>query len=157
MFEIDLKAYQATQKVGNSFLCNVRKRLIYATPEEKVRQTLINYLVTGKGYPIRNISIEIPLTYFPNGKGKKGRADIVIFDDEENVLCLIECKEPNEYLSDSVLDQLLRYDEVINSENLCIAIGNRFHFLMKQENELLLLTHGKQNRGTLGKKKLLFS
>jgi hypothetical protein len=140
MFEIDLKKYSPKRKLDNTYLCNVRKRLITATPEEEIRQSIINYLVSEKGYPLQNISIEIPMTHFPKGKGKKGRADIVISDNDENTLCIIECKESNEYLTDNVLDQILKYDEVIDSENLCIAIGNRFWFLMKNGDELLTLT-----------------
>ncbi len=140
MFEVDLKKHKPKRKIDNTYLCNVRKRLIVATPEEEVRQSIINFLVNEKGYPIENISIEKPLTHFPNGKGKKGRADIIISDYDENTLCIIECKEPNEYFTDNVLDQILKYDEVINSENLCIAIGNQFLFLMKEENKLLTLT-----------------
>lgn len=94
MFKIDLQKHKPTKKFDNNYLCYVRKRLITATPEEEVRQSVINFLTNEKGYPIRNISVEVPMTHFL--KGAKGRADIVITDNEQNVICLIECKEPNE-------------------------------------------------------------
>lgn len=133
MFEIDFTKHRPNKKQNNAYLCNIRKRLISITPEEEVRQSLINFLITEKGYPIENIQIEVPMSYFE--KGAKGRADILIFDNDENVLCLIECKEPREYLTDNVLEQVERYDKYVKAETTCIAIGSEIHFFAFMENE----------------------
>lgn len=138
MFEINLKKYNPQRQTDNTFLCNVRKRLIPATPEEEVRQAIIKYLIIEKGYTVENVAVEVQMSYFK--PQTIGRADILIYDDEQNVLCLIECKEPNEFLSDAVLDQILKYDEIVNAGSLCIAIGGQIHFLLKDGNELLKLT-----------------
>lgn len=140
MFEVDLEHHKPQRIGDNTFLCVIRKRYIAATPEEEVRQSIIQYLINEKGYPIESIAIEKPLTHFPDGKGKAGRVDIVISDLEENVLCIIECKEPNENYTDNVIEQILKYDEVVNAESLCIAIGNQFVFLLKEQDQLLKLT-----------------
>jgi hypothetical protein len=140
MFEVNLEIHKPKRQIDKAYLCAVRKRLIPATPEEEVRQSIINYLLNEKGYPIESLSVEKPLIHFPDGKGKAGRVDIVISDEEENTLCIIECKEPNEHYTDNVIDQILKYDEVVNAESLCIAIGNQFIFLLKEEDKLLKLT-----------------
>jgi hypothetical protein len=136
MFEIDLKKHSPTKKYDNNYLCYIRKRLITITPEEEVRQSVINFLINERGYPIENISVEVPMTHFL--KGAKGRADIIITDNEQNVICLIECKEPKEVLSDIVLDQLLKYDEILRAETMCIVIGNYFYFYLNEEDPKLL-------------------
>lgn len=140
MFEIDFTKHKPIKKQNNTYLCNIRKRLISVTPEEEVRQSLINFLITEKGYPIENIQIEVPMSYFE--KGAKGRADILIFDNDENVLCLIECKEPREYLTDNILEQVERYDKYVKAETTCIVIGSEIHFFafMENENKLIKLS-----------------
>jgi hypothetical protein len=124
MFEINLQKYQPVTRPNNTVLCAVRKRLIHKTPEETVRQSVIQYLVTEKGYPIDIIDVETPLSR--KNKNIKGRADIIIHDFDGNVICLIECKEPNETLTDRVIDQLLKYDEVFLAQTIGIIIGNNF-------------------------------
>ncbi len=138
MFEIDFTKHKPQTQQNKTYLCNIRKRLISIIPEEEVRQSLINYLITEKGYPIENIQIEVPMSYFEIGA--KGRADILIFDNDENVLCLIECKEPREYLTDNVLDQVERYDKYVKAETTCILMGSKIHFFTIMENKVIKLT-----------------
>lgn len=126
MIEIELSKYSPTILENNSTICNVRKRLIHNIPEEIVRQSFINYLVTEKGYPIDRFEIEVPLSR--TIKGKKGRADLLVYDYEGRVLCLIECKRPNEVITDNVFNQILRYNEILNAETLCIVAGNDILF-----------------------------
>jgi hypothetical protein len=131
MFEVDLQKHQPVLRPNNTVLCAVRKRLIHKTPEEVIRQSVIKYLIDEKGYPIGNIDVETPLSR--KNKNKKGRADIIIYDFEGNALCLIECKEPKEVLTDRVIDQLLNYDEVFDAYLLCVVIGNSFYLIAKDE------------------------
>ena len=133
MFEIDLKKYHPARQLDSTYLCHIRKRPISITPEETVRQALIHFLVTEKGYPWYSIKIEVPMAHFVDGE--KGRADLLIMGDDEEVLCLIECKEPNEVLSDQVIEQLNRYDNVVIAKTSCIVIGNVFYFFVFDENE----------------------
>jgi hypothetical protein len=135
MFEVDLEKYYPETRPNNTVLCNVRKRLVHKTPEEVVRQSVIKYLTTEKGYPINNFDVEVPLSRIK--KKITGRADIVIYDDDENVLCLIECKALSETLTDSTIDQLFRYDDIFNAEILCFVIGNSFYVIDKYKHEKL--------------------
>lgn len=126
MIEIELEKYEPEKFENNSILCNVRKRLIHKTPEEITRQSFVKFLIQEKGYPSDRFEIEVPLSR--KVKGAKGRADILVYDYQGNVLCLIECKKPNELITDIVIDQILRYNEVINAESLCVIAGNEVFF-----------------------------
>jgi hypothetical protein len=61
-------------------------------------------------------------------KGAKRRADILIKDNDDHVICLIEFKGPNKVLTDNIFDQLLRHDEIVKAETFCIVIGSCFYF-----------------------------
>lgn len=136
MIEIDFEKYEPKVYENNSILCAVRKRLIHKIPEELTRQSFINYLIKEKGYPNDRFEIEFPLSRIV--RGKKGRADILVYDYQGNVLCLIECKNRNETITDNVIDQILRYNEVINAESLCIVAGNEFFFCgYNEKNEFI--------------------
>lgn len=114
------------------FLCQVRKKLIVVTEEEKVRQAFIKQLVTDFKFPIEYMDVEVPLSHFK--KGLKGRADIVIYKNaiplikDREVLLLIECKKPNEVL------------DIHTHEN---QIDKYHHFLNA---DIQVLTNGKQTR-----------
>lgn len=126
MFEFNIEKHEPKTKYNRQgadcYLCMVRKRLIKVTPEERVRQALINYLVNEMEFPLDRINIEVPLLHYKDGT--RGRADIVVLDPEDNPLILIECKEPNEIYADYVRAQLHRYGEVIKPSHYMIVIGN---------------------------------
>lgn len=72
MIEFDLEKYTPKEtfyKQGvNCSLCSVRKKLIKLTSEEKVRQALINYLITEKGFPANHFRIEVPMSHVKKGE-----------------------------------------------------------------------------------------
>lgn len=136
MFELDFTKHYPILIKDDNILCNIRKRIIKITPEENIRQALVSFLISEKGYPKDKIQIEVPMSRFKPGAA--GRADILIYDDDDNVLCLIECKEPNEIYTDKVLEQLLRYDEIVEAETFCILIGTSCVFMFTNEAQELL-------------------
>ncbi|SDL36117.1 Type I restriction enzyme R protein N terminus (HSDR_N) [Salinimicrobium catena] len=97
------------------FLCSVRQKPIQALPEEILRQKLISYLHHTLHFPLENIGVEVPLSYFK--KGQKGRADIIVYDQPLNrnpaPLILIECKAYGVALDFRCEQQLKRYQKVI--------------------------------------------
>jgi len=77
--------------------CLIRKQPLVATPEERVRQAFIAYLLHVKGYPLRSIAIEYPLKDLPHLKNSDvpvdRRIDLLIFDPTgTKPLLLVECK-----------------------------------------------------------------
>lgn len=98
----------------------IRKKHVRLTPEEWVRQNLLQYLMQTKQYPGSMMAIEKGLSV--NGVNK--RFDIVVYQQEEPWL-LIECKEPDQALNASVAQQMLSYKSVLPSvKYLCISNGN---------------------------------
>lgn len=101
----------------------IRKKYIFLTPEEWVRQNLLHYLIQTQGYPKGLISVEKEIKV----NGLKKRYDIVVFDKERNPWMLIECKEPEVPITDITLQQLLRYHQVLQCPYWMLSNG-RQHF-----------------------------
>ncbi len=98
----------------------IRKKYVRLTPEEWVRQNLLQYLMQTKQYPGSMMAIEKALSV----NGVNRRFDIVVYQQEQPWL-LIECKEPDQALNASVAQQMLSYKSVLPSvKYLCISNGN---------------------------------
>lgn len=97
------------------YLDPIRKKLIYITPEETVRQRMISYLIDVLKVPEKMILVEEHLSHY--GIDTKRRADIVIHavDDEdmENPIAVIECKAPEIYLDEKAGNQMLDYSNML--------------------------------------------
>lgn len=93
------------------YLDPVRKKLIYITPEETVRQRVVAYLTNVLKVPADMLIVESHLAHYK--LNSKRRADIVIHAiDEEGLLfpiAIVECKAPGVGLGESVGNQLCDY------------------------------------------------
>ena len=107
----------------------VRKKWLVLTPEEWVRQHLINYLVTEKNYPLSLISVEKEIEL----NGTKKRYDAVVYNRELKPVLLIECKAPDVNITESTLEQALRYNLILGVKFLLISNG-LVDFTIKIEN-----------------------
>jgi|APGre2960657505_1045072.scaffolds.fasta_scaffold43507_2 hypothetical protein len=97
----------------------VRKKWLVLTPEEWVRQHVINYLIVFIKISTSSISLEKEF----NLNGIKKRYDIVVFDKQLKPTIIIECKAPYVELNTEVLEQALRYNLIIKSKLLMITNG----------------------------------
>lgn len=109
-----------------------RKRWLVNTPEEWVRQNMLQYLEM-LSYPSSLIAIEKEIYL---GELKK-RCDIVVYDRATNPWMIIECKEVNVKLNAAVLDQVLRYHMSIPCPYLIITNGSHCYGFTKSRGELL--------------------
>lgn len=96
----------------------LRKKWLALTPEEWVRQHLVNYLITVKKYPSSLISIEKEIKL----NDLKKRFDVVVYKEKMPHI-LIECKAPFISLENSVAEQALRYNLVLKSDYVMITNG----------------------------------
>lgn len=96
-----------------------RKKYVVLTPEEWVRQNFLNYLVSTLGYPASLIGIEKEIYL---GELRK-RCDIVVYNRDMQPWMIVECKEMNVPLSQSVLEQIVRYHMVLPTAYLVITNG----------------------------------
>lgn len=98
------------------YLDPIRQKLIFITPEETVRQQVIQYLINRLHVPKEMIRIEEPLLHY--GVKSRNRADIIVEkynkdNNELNPLVVIECKAPYIALSDNVISQMIGYSDAL--------------------------------------------
>ncbi len=95
-----------------------RKQWIRLTPEEWVRQNMLQYLVQVKKYPASLIAIEKEIAL---GELRK-RFDILVYKDARPWM-IIECKEMNVSLDESVWKQVLNYNITVQANFILITNG----------------------------------
>ncbi len=104
----------------------VRKKYVALIPEEWVRQQFIGYLLNDRKYPKNLIAVEHPLTI----NGVNHRADIVVFKSDGKPLVVVECKSPEISITQSVLQQISRYNILFKAPILILTNG-LFHFCVQ--------------------------
>ncbi len=115
-----------------SIFDEIRKKFIILTPEEWVRQNVIRYLLEECNYPKSLINVEKALKI--NGLTK--RYDIVIFNNDGSINILVECKSTDIKISQTVFDQIARYNMTLKSNYLMLTNGlNHYFCKMDFENE----------------------
>ena len=97
----------------------IRKKHVTMTPEENVRQSIINYLTAEKGYPHMLISVETSLKY----ANMKKRTDLLINDSAGRPLMLVECKAPDVVLTNKVFEQIAIYNLAIKAPYMLVTNG----------------------------------
>jgi predicted type IV restriction endonuclease len=118
--------FRVKQEKGNRYIFDIiRKKFVTLTPEEWVRQHLINYLVSDLHIPVGLIGIEVSFSF----NNVNHRADVVVYNRKGQPLMLAECKAPTVEITDDVVDQICRYNYVLNAEYLIITNGIRHYVL----------------------------
>lgn len=91
-------------------------------PEERVRQCVLQHLISHLGFPVHLLDSELRLA------NSSDRADIVVRwtaeDGSDQFLAVIECKEPGVPLNDDVRDQAKRYATKLKAPYLAITDGS---------------------------------
>ena len=103
----------------------LRKKFVVLTPEEWVRQHVINFLIENN---ISKNHIAIEKRILINNLTK--RFDVLVYDRNGEVLLLIECKAPKVNLNQKVFDQVSIYNQHLDSKFLMITNGLS-HFYLK--------------------------
>ena len=82
--------------INRRLRCLRRGDWVHATPEEKVRQRVLNYLLKKSKYAKLHIKVEARINYDKKEKSESnkehGRADIIILDEEHKPWMIVECK-----------------------------------------------------------------
>lgn len=108
------------------YLDPIRQKLILKTPEETIRQKILQYLLADKKVPKDMIQVEMLLSKYQI-KSKR-RADIIIerlieAKKEISTLAVIECKAPDVMVGDNALDQISDYAAKLNAEYVWVTNG----------------------------------
>lgn len=91
--------------------CLIRKRWVAITPEEEVRQSLIQKMVSELGYPKGLISVEKKI-------GDR-RFDLVCYSKSAQPLLLVECKAGE--LNEAAENQAIGYNATVKAPFICLA------------------------------------
>ena len=97
----------------------LRKKYVALTPEEWVRQHYIEYLITAKNFPEGLMANEVGLTL--NGTAR--RCDSVVMTKSGKPLVIVEYKAPSVAITQSVFDQIVRYNMVLHARYLMVSNG----------------------------------
>ncbi len=115
-----------------SIFDEIRKKFILLTPEEWVRQHVVQFLLQDKKYPKSYINVEKLIKINDLSK----RYDGVVFQPNGEIFLLIECKAPEVQISQQTFDQIARYNLVLKAKYLMITNGlNHYFCQMDFENE----------------------
>lgn len=116
--------YRLKEENGKHFIFDsLRKKYVVLTPEEWVRQHFVNYLILYKGYPGGRIGNEISLDL----NGRKRRCDTVIYRQDGSPHIIVEYKAPHIPISQTVFDQIVRYNMVLQVEYLIVSNGQNHY------------------------------
>lgn len=122
MFKLNLPAFDAKLKKLNNDVCiwdRLRRKYLVLTPEEWVRQHFVNYLIVDKGFPQTLMANEIQV----NLNNQKKRCDTVVYNKDLSPVVIVEYKAPNIVISQSVFDQIARYNLVLRVDYLIVSNG----------------------------------
>ncbi len=109
----------------------IRKKWLLLTPEEWVRQHILQYLLIIKKYPASLIAIEKEIKL----AGLRKRCDIVVYNRRSEPWMIIECKEMKIALSENTLEQILRYHISLPAQHLIITNGSYCFGFEKKEGQ----------------------
>ncbi len=122
MILVDFPAYEfkiQSIKGKDQIFDPCRKKWVILTPEEWVRQNLLQYLIQVCNYPAELIAIEKTIQLGDLNK----RFDILIYQGDKPWM-IIECKEANTTLSEKTIQQLLQYQQVLEASFLIASNGH---------------------------------
>lgn len=97
----------------------LREKWVVLTPEEWVRQHFVSWLISEFHYPASLIANEIGIKVNDTSK----RCDTVVFKKDGSPYIIMEFKAPNVPVTQSVFDQIVRYNMKLHAEYLVVSNG----------------------------------
>lgn len=113
-----------TEKNKNYIFDSIRKKYVYLTPEEWVRQHLIHFLFTLE-YPQALMSVEKSLS------NSKKRYDLVVYSKNGRPIMLVECKAPSVPIDQKTIDQASSYLQNMETKNVLLTNGLEHYFILR--------------------------
>jgi hypothetical protein len=97
----------------------IRKKYVVLTPEEWVRQHLLQFLVNERKFPESLLSVEKKVVV----NRLYRRTDIVVYSNSLQPLLIAECKAPSIKITQSVFDQAARYNMTLGVSYFLLSNG----------------------------------
>lgn len=110
-----------TRTVNNKeqVFCAWRRRFVRLTPEEWVRQQVLETMERLYGYPHSLIAVEVPIEV----AGLQKRCDAIVYSPTMQPLMLLEFKAETVALTQKVLDQAAVYNRQLHVPYLVLSNG----------------------------------
>lgn len=121
---IDLLRFQSSLNIekrqgGLAIFDPIRNRFLVKTPEEVVRQLMIQYLILEKKVRKNFIAVEKMLIV----NEVKKRFDILVYDETHAPQLMIECKAPQVAISQETFHQVATYNLPLQVRYLMVTNG----------------------------------
>ena len=115
-----LQWFKTEEREGKTMVFDpLRRRFVTLAPEEEVRQKTLYLLVERLKVPPGLVAVE----YSVKVNGLDKRADVVAFGADGRPLMVVECKAPTVALTQTVLEQALRYHSALQPRYLLLSNG----------------------------------
>ncbi|MBI5217647.1 MAG: type I restriction enzyme HsdR N-terminal domain-containing protein [Bacteroidia bacterium] len=108
----------------------IRKKFVALTPEEWVRQNIVQFLIQGKNFPRSLIAVETSITVNQLEK----RCDAVLFNNSAKPVMIVECKAPTVKLSQETFNQIATYNIKLRVDYLLVTNG-KSHYCCRMDYE----------------------
>ena len=134
----DLQWFKTAVREGRTLVFDpLRKRYCTLTPEEEVRQKVLYLLVEHLGVPAGLIAVE----YSVKVNGLDKRCDAVVFGKDGSPLMIVECKAATVKLTQSTLEQAVRYHSALRPRFLLLTNGKVTYCYQVEGQSLRPLDH----------------
>jgi hypothetical protein len=114
---------------------SVRRKWVRLTPEEWVRQNVLEWMTGIKAYPASLIAVEKEVRLGPLTK----KFDILVYDNSHNPWLMVECKAMDVPVTEKVLMQVLRYRMSVPAGVLVVTNGIETHALALEQGRAVWL------------------
>lgn len=119
------------QREGKPYVYDdLRRKFVRLTPEEWVRQHFVRYLIDDLGYPQPLMQNEVALRLGETVK----RCDTLLYDKALRPQMILEYKAPHVTLTETVLQQIVRYNYILRVPYLVLSNGQE-HLLCRIDYE----------------------
>lgn len=110
----------------------VRKKFVVLTPEEWVRQHVVQFLLSEKGVPQSLLNVEKQLKVHKLVK----RYDVIVYKPDGSIYLVVECKAASIPITQETFDQIARYNLALKAEFLMVTNGmKRYYCMLDYEQE----------------------
>jgi len=111
----------------------IRRKFVFLSPEEWVRQHFIHLLIGHYRYPRSLFAVETGIYY----NTLKKRSDIMVLGADGIPFLLVECKAPGVKIRNNVFDQIARYNFSLKPRYLVVTNGmEHFCFCAREEGKI---------------------
>ena len=102
----------------------LRKKFVILTPEEWVRQHVVNFLLTEKKMPQSLLNVEKQLKVNKLLK----RYDLLVYNPDGSIHLVVECKAASVPITQETFDQIARYNLSLKAKYLMVTNGLQHYY-----------------------------